>query len=172
MEQNERGKAPQITTAEDIVAKLRSGVRESYQIEMRGAIIPVRVLSIDEMNAIRQQAIKSIAIRGGDDTDRNLEVQRSTLTLASQVPVGSAAMLSERVLGLLSVDEVTYLFEQYIGVLQRVNPSIETITEDEFRSLVEALKKKNISPNDLSLRQLRGMCSHLVAGTPTQETAT
>lgn len=172
MEQRERGEAPQITTAEDIVSKLRQGVRETYQIEMRGAVIPVRVLSADEMNRIRQQAIKDNAVAGGDETDKNLKVQEATLVLASQVPAGSAPMLSQRVLKMLTVDEITYLFEQYIGVLQRVNPSLDTISADEFRALVDALKKKSVSPKDLSLRQLRGICSHFVEGTQTQETAT
>jgi hypothetical protein len=165
-----REQAPQILTAEDIVAKLRQGVRETYEIELRGTIIPVRVLSIDEMNRIRQQAIKDTAIKGGDETDRNLNVQQSTLMLASTVPMGSAPMLSNKVLGLLSVDEVTYLFEQYIGVLGRVNPSIDMISAEEFRSIVDVLKKKSISVRDLSLRQLRGICSHFVDETPVLET--
>lgn len=171
MEPRERGEAPKITTAEDLLARLRQGVKDVHQIELRGTVIPVRVLSADEMNRIRQEALKDTAISGGDETDKNLRVQKNTLILASTVPVGSGPMLAERVLGMLSVDEITFLFEQYIHVLDRVNPSLETISTEEFQALVVALKKKSISTRDLSLRQLRGTCYHFVAETPLQETA-
>lgn len=166
---HQEGKAPEVIKAEDILAKLRAGVREVHEIEIRGTVIPVRVLSADEMNRIRQEAVKDTTIARGDETDKNLHIQKTTLVMATTVPVGSAPMLSAKILGMLTVDEIAYLFDQYIGVMQRVNPSVETIDAQEFRALVDALKKKSISVKDLSLRQLRGICSHSVDGTPIQE---
>jgi hypothetical protein len=59
----------------------------------------------------------------------------------------------------LSTDEMNDLFEQYIAVMESVNPSLEQMTEAEFRPMVEALKKNQITWKDLSLKQLRVICT-------------
>jgi hypothetical protein len=153
-----QGTAPQIMKAEDILAQLRAGVKETYEISLRSARIPVRILSVDEVNKIRAEAKKLAAIAGGDDTDQNLAIQKLTLSMATQVPKNTAPILSEKVLSMLTVDELSSLFNEFINVMERVNPSIEHISPEEFRALVDALKKNAITVKELSLRQKDAIC--------------
>lgn len=158
----EGGDAPQIQTAEDLLLRMRAGTKEVHEIHMRDLTIPVRVLSIDEVNNIRRSSIVETQKKAGDDTDKNLTVQKLTLKLASTLVKNGAPLLSDKLLSLLSVDEVNYLYEEYIKVMDSVNPSIETIDPEVFRNLVDALKKNNVTWKDLSLRQLRGICTAFV----------
>lgn len=146
-------------SAEDILQKMRDGVKEVYEIHMRQMTIPVRVLSVDEVNAIRKDSIRNSALSQGDDTDKNVHIQKTTLKLASTITKGGGPILGDKLLGFLTVDEINYLYEEYIKVLDTVNPSLETIPPEEFRRLVDALKKNLVSSKELSIRQLRAICT-------------
>lgn len=155
-------KAPDIMTAEDILAKMRAGIKETYEIRMREMRIPVRVLTIDEVNDIRREALKLTMVSNGDETDKNVQIQRMTLKLATTLKPGTGPLLSDKLLKMLSVDEINYLYEEFVNVMDRVNPTLETISPEQFKELVDALKKTLVSPKDLSTRQLRAICSAYV----------
>jgi hypothetical protein len=151
---------PQITTVEDLLAKMRAGIRQHHIIRLRDLEIPVRVVSIDEMNAIRRDAVRqAMTISGGDEVDKNVAVQKTTLKIASTVP-GQAPLLSDKLLEKMTVDEVNYLYEEYVKVLDDVNPAVERMSDEKVRELVDAIKKKDlVSARDLSLVQLRTVFS-------------
>lgn len=150
--------APKISTAEEMLAKMRAGVKEVYDIRVRDLVLPVRVLSVDEMNAIRHEAKKKAIL--GDEVDRALAIQKSTLLLASTIGgKGAVPTLSEKFLGLLSTDEINHLYNEYIKILDDVNPSLQTIPPEEFRALVDAVKKKALTSKDCSLHQLKAIFS-------------
>lgn len=148
-----------IVTAEDLLAKMRAGTKELHEIRLRDLVIPVRVLSIDETNAIRRQAIQDATMKSGDEVDKNVAIQKSTLKLASTMTKGGGPMLSDKLLNMMSVDELGFLYEEYIKVMDDVNPSIDRMTEDQFKVLVEAVKKNHLSARDLSLSQLKAIFS-------------
>lgn len=152
----------EIQTAEDLLAKMRAGTRQVHEIRMRDLVIPVRVLTIEEMNLIRRDAIKQAIAASGDEIDKNVLVQRSTLKLATTVEKGGAPFLSDKVLSLTTVDEINHLYNEYIRIVESVNPSLEQISSEQFKSLVDALKKSLITSNDLSLVQLRAICTAFV----------
>lgn len=149
----------QMVSAEDILAKMRAGVKETYEIRMREQVFAVRILAMDEIAAIRREAIKHQLSLGGDDTDKNVYIQKATLTKATTLSKATPSMLSERLMGMLSLDEVKYLYEEYIRVMDAVNPAIEHMDPAEFRALVDALKKNILGSRDCSLLQLRAICS-------------
>lgn len=157
-----RGHAPEITTVDDLLKKMRAGVSDVHNIRMRELTIPVRVLSQDEYNQIRRAAKIQTEHDGGDDTDVNVLMQKLVLAKASEAKPGSPGILSDKLLGRLSNDELSYLYSEYIRVNDLVNPNIEAMTEEQFRMIVEALKKNTISPRDLSLPQLREICTAFV----------
>jgi hypothetical protein len=157
----EKGATPTIVTAEDMIARFRAGIQETYEIRLRKIPIMVRVLSIDEINGIRRQAKQTAAlIKGGDETDANVEIQKTTLTLASTIK--GIPLLTDKVLGMFSLDEVQYLYNEYIKVMDEVNPNLDSMTNEQFRSLVDALKKSEITANDCSIPQLKEICSAYV----------
>lgn len=150
--------APQIITVEEQLKRLRAGTKEVYEIAIRSFKIPVRILSIDEVNLIRRDAIKTAHLQAGDDVDKNVNIQRTTLAMASTI-TKNVPLLSDKLLGMMSVDEINHLYNEYIAVMENVNPSLETISEEVFRALVEGLKKNTVSSKDLSLHQLRAICT-------------
>jgi hypothetical protein len=154
----ESGQGPVPVSAEDLLARLRNGTKDVYDLDFRGTKIPVRVLTVDEVAAIRREGKRQAAITGGDDTDANLEVQKAALRLATTLSKGGVPFLGDKVLGLLTIDEIAYLYDEFIAVMDRVNPALEHISPDQFRALVDALKKKTVSASDLSLRQLKVIC--------------
>lgn len=147
---------PQITTVEDLLAKMRAGTRQHHEIRIRDLVVPVRVLSIDEVNAIRREALKQSM--GFDDVDKNVIVQKTTLRLASAM-TGAMPALPDKLLDMMSVDELNYMYEEYVKVMDDVNPAVEQITNERVRELVEAVKKNLVSAKDLSIRELRTVFS-------------
>ena len=152
----------EIVTAEDLLAKMRAGIRDVHEIRMRELVVPVRVLSLSEMNEIRKDALKAAIAAQGDEVDKNVITQKSTLKLASTIGKGSGPLLSDKLLSLLTVDEINYLYNEYIRVNEEVNPSVETIEPEQFRALVDALKKNIITSKDCSLPQLKAICTAFV----------
>ncbi len=159
-----------IITAEDLLKKLRAGVKETHEIRLRELVVPVRVLSIDETNAIRREAIANAAKLMGDETDKSLYAQKLTLKLASTLNKNGAPILSDKLLSMMTVDEVNHLYNEYITVMDSVNPSLETITSEQFRFLVDGLKKNTLTSRDLSLHQLRAICTSFADLIQRQET--
>jgi hypothetical protein len=141
---------------------MRAGINESYEIRMREMTFPVRVLSIDEVARIRREAIAYSATNGGDETEKNIFIQKATLKLASTLTAGSAPVISDKLLERLSLDEVIYLFQAYISEIEKVNPAVDHLSPEQFRVIVDALKKNTISSKDLSIHQLRAICTSYV----------
>lgn len=153
---------PSILSVEDMLAKMRSGTKELHEIRMREMVFPVRVLSIDEVTAIRRDAISRTNASGGDDTECSVVVQKLTLKLASTVTHGGAPLMGDKLLSTLHLDELQYLYEEYIRVMDSVNPTLQSIPPEKFRELVDGLKKNTASSKDCSLLQLRAICSAFV----------
>jgi hypothetical protein len=150
----------EVLTVDHLLAKMRAGTEEVYEIQMRELTIPVRVLSVDEFNEIRRDAKKfAAATPGSDVTDEHLHVQKTTLKLASRVTRGGVPLLGDKLLGLLTIDEVNFLYDEYIAIMDRVNPNTESLTPEQFQALVDALKKNTITSSDLGLRQLKAICT-------------
>lgn len=149
-------------TPESLLAKMRAGVKEVHEIKMRDLVVPVRVLSQDEVNAVRREAIAKATGMNGDDVDKNVWVQKLTLKLASDVTKKNVPILSDSLLGMLTTDELAYLYEEYITAMDSVNPSLETLSGERFREIVDALKKSQLGTRDLSLLQLRAICTAFV----------
>ena len=156
-----------IITAEELLAKIRMGVKEIHEIKMREFTLPVRILSISEVNEIRRDARKSAITINGDETDMNILIQRATLKMASTIH--GDPILSDKVMEMLTLDEMNFLFNEYIRISESVNPSMENISAEQFRSLVDALKKNNITAKDCSLRQLQEICTAFVDMIQNQE---
>lgn len=151
-----------IVTAEDLLKKLRAGVQEVYTVKVRDVEIPMRPLSNAEAVLIRREAIKAAAAVGGDETEKNIVIQRLTLTYATQDPVKKLPFVSPKFWEIISVDEIQNFYKEYALIMDNVNPSLETLNPDQFRALVEALKKSAISVKELSLLQLKTICTAFV----------
>lgn len=147
-----------IQTVDVLLGKLRAGVKATHEIKCRELVVPVRVLSIDEFNEVRRHSIAHATAKNGDETDKNLQAQKLTLKLASSLTEG-VPLLGDKLLSKLSLDEINFLYEEYLAVMDSVNPSLASISDEEFRAIVDALKKNLTSSRKLSLLQLRAICT-------------
>jgi hypothetical protein len=147
-----------IETIEDRLAKFREGARYAGSLSFRGQVVHFRVLSRSEEMEIRRKAITASMHYGGDETEKNNFIQMSTLQLAS-TPVGPSKVpsLPIALLDKMTSDELKFLYDEYIKIMDDANPSIERIGTEEFRSLVDLVKKNGVGSRDLSLKQLRAI---------------
>jgi hypothetical protein len=143
--------------ATDILARMRMGKQTVSEIRMGEQVIPVRVLSASEVNAIRHAARAEVAKTHGDETDENLYIQRVTLQLASQIDPNRVPFLTDKIMQHLSIDEMSYLYSELIKFWEQFNPSLEQITPEKFRLLVDALKKNRISWSDCSMPERKAI---------------
>lgn len=157
---------------DDMLVALRMGKKMSYEVRMGNLTIPMRVLSLDEEASIRRESVQVASLKGGDETDKNIAVQKATIKMATTMQVGGVPFLTDIVLNKMTADEHSYLYNEYIIIRDRVNPSLEQIAVDEFKALVECLKKNILSPKDLSLAQLRAICTTFQDLIQRQETQT
>lgn len=147
----------QLINAEDLLAKMRAGTKEVYEIRMRELTIPVRMISLDERLDIRNRMMVQNTKVLGDQANLASLVQKEVLRLASTLSHGQPGVLSDRLLGMLSLDEVIYLYNEYQKICEEVNPSLEEINPEKFEALVNAIKKNSVTASDLSLAQLRAV---------------
>lgn len=149
--------AENLVSAEDLLAKLRAGTKEVYEIKMRQLTIPVRMLSLDERLEIRHRCQIENAKMGGDQANLASLVQKQILRYAASLSDGSPGVLSDRLLAMLTLDEIIHLYNEYQKVCEEVNPSLEQMQPEQFQALVDAAKKNSVGPSDLSLPQLRAV---------------
>ncbi len=145
---------------EEMLSQLRMGKKMSYEVTIGNLKFPMRVLSLDEEAAVRREALKRTMVLQGDETDKNIEIEKATIKLATTpIEKGGIPFISDVILSRMTADEHTQLYNEYINIRDRVNPSLEQIDPEQFKGLVECLKKNIVSKNDLSITQLRAICS-------------
>lgn len=147
----------QLVDAEQLLAQLRAGTKETYEIKMRELSVPVRMLSLDERLEIRNRCIVQARKVGGDEAYIASITQKEILKLASSLNNGQPGVLSERLLNMLTLDEIIFLYNEYQKICEQVNPSLEQMQPEQFQLLVQAIKKNSVTPNDLSIAQLRAV---------------
>ena len=143
--------------ADEILSRMRMGKKTYSEIRMGDQVIPVRVLSADEVNAVRHEAKVKAAKTGGDETDENLMIQKLSLQLASMMPNDPVPFLNDKIMKLLSVDEICFLYNELIHFWESVNPSLEQIEPERLRELVDSLKKNRITWNGCSLPERKAI---------------
>ena len=146
-----------LVSAEDLLAKMRAGTKEVYEIRMRDFVIPVRMISLDERLDIRNRMMVQNTKVMGDLANLASLVQKEILRAASTLSQGSPGVLSDRLLGMLTLDEVIYLYNEYQKICEEVNPSLEDVSPEKFEALVNAIKKNSVTASDLSLAQFRAV---------------
>ena len=147
---------PTIVSADDMLKKLRAGVKEISDITVRGLTVTVRIISINEMLDIRAKAKSISATRNGDRTLEDALVQQLSLIAASTIGKGAPG-LPESFLSKISLAELTLIYEEYLKFYDECSPSLERIDNLQMQALVDAIKKNSITWRDCSLSQLRAV---------------
>lgn len=146
-----------VITPADILANMRLGTKQVYSIFCRGQEFPVRLLSGDQVLKIRRDAMGVARSSGWDDVDRDYYQQKLTLIEATRMSDNDVPIISFEALKAWSLDEVIYVYEEYMRFCESVNPKLEALKPEELRVLIDAVKKNNLDVNNLSFRQLRAI---------------
>jgi len=149
----------EIVTAEDLLAKLRKGNEQKLEIGLGDLKIPVRLINAKEESTIiakaEIKALKDTPQGNKKDIFEAQQIMKDLLYSASQVH-GSPG-LPMRFLEALSHKELTTLFDQYVSLNNTINPNIQDLSESEIAEIVDGLKKKQKTVNDLYSWQLAAL---------------
>lgn len=153
----ENAKVHKYVNPEELLAKYRAGATYSGTVQFRDGSVDFRILTRDEEMDIRRRAVDYAKKYGGDSTEKNDFVQKYTLSLATNID--GQPQLPISIFTKFTTDEIDYLYDEYIRIRESFNPSIEVMTPDQFNAICDGLKKKAVGPKDLSLPQLKAICS-------------
>ena len=149
----------------EILEKMRMGVAYKHPVSIRNFHCMLRPLTIDEQNNLFQEIKHTL--------DMTPEAQRTglmettllaskTIERASTMEPGMAPQLNSYIIAKMTPDEVICIYNQYLDILDKVNPSLEQLTTEQVEGLVEEVKKNRLALADQSSWQLRQVVGHLL----------
>lgn len=152
-------------TAQDI-DKLRKGIQNRVTVKVRGIPFTLRPLTLKENCDITSEALAQTSRLLPNEKHSIKESQIVTiLTLVQATFIDGVPGATEDTLNLLTADELGYLFNEYMCLMDSVNPNVETLSDAELFRLSEEVKKKPDQLTELSFSQLRNLVRYLVTRT-------
>lgn len=137
-ETNPHDKIPQLEA-------MRHGVDYRQRVSIRGFEIYVRPLSIMETNQVAATVQEKLSMLPESARHRLTEhtlLAKETLINASTSDVGANdARITDHILDRMTNAEIHYLYKQYVAAMDRVDPSLEQMSPEDLRALVDELKK-------------------------------
>lgn len=150
----------------DILRLMRAGTDYKFQIKVREFAVEMRPLSSIELIGTAKHVVKVMAEGGRTPIEESLLSAMIKLEKASTPVGGTFPKLPVAVLEQMTADEIDNLYTQWLSECEKVNPSMDLMTEDELIVLVDSVKKSplgiNIALNSLSFRALANMSRHLI----------
>ena len=142
----------------DQIDAMRAGVDYKQKITIRNFSMTVRPLTIMETNEIASSVVAELRKLPVEHRNATLEhtlMAKETLKRASTSDVGKGDwQITEPILNAMTVDEVLFMYKQYVMAMDRVNPALEKMSTKEVQELVEDLKKNEPQELDLQLTAL------------------
>lgn len=146
------------------IAAMRMGTAYRVPVVIRQFETLFRVLSMKEVLERAHKVashISGLPANARTQMNEHYFMARETLKMASTSDVGKEDMtVSDPMLDEMTIDEVMYMYRQYIDATDKVNPALEYFDNDTIKALVEDLKKKpdlKSALTELSFSQLASM---------------
>jgi hypothetical protein len=152
---------------------LRQGVDYRIKVKVRGATLYMRPLSMTETVQVTARVKRLVAqIPESERTELHEKtiLAKETLLFATTSDVGAGdPALSDRVLDAMTPEEVQALFREYVAVVDKCNPSLDALTPEQLKNIVELVKKSPQSEQaslltELSFSQLANAFLSLIRG--------
>jgi hypothetical protein len=135
-----------ITTAEDLLEKLRRGNSQVLEIGLGELKVPCRLLSATEEALVvakaNQKSIKDNPQGLKKEIWESINVMKGILKASTTI---DAAGLPDRFFEELRERELTDLYDQYVTLNHTINPNIQDLSPQEILQIVEEVKKKGPS---------------------------
>lgn len=147
---NEAVDINKIVTAEDLLSKLRNGNSQKLEIGLGGLKFPVRLLDATEEATLQAQGATEAVLKTPNGA--KVEIFEAQITMKKILIAASTINgqgLPPRFFELIGTKELVALYDQYISLNHTINPSIQSLTQEQLLALVESVKKKEKAPSDL-----------------------
>lgn len=148
-------------TGLEILDSMRMGVAQRHPIRIRSFTILVRPLSILETQDVAQEvaeALEALPEKARNRISEHVQFAKKALVLATTSDVGAKdPKITEYVLDRFTPDEIDYLWKQYVGVTDKVNPALESLPQEEVLQLIDRVKKSPSDLIELSFLQLHSL---------------
>lgn len=129
----------------EILSAMRMGVEFSHPVNIRNFKVNLRPLSISETldvaNATKVQ-MESLPDQQKHRLQEHTILAMNTLEKAS-TPFGKnqTPKIPPKVMELMTPDEIHHIYDQYVKICDKINPSFEVLSHEEVVKLVGELKK-------------------------------
>lgn len=148
------------------IEAMRLGVDYRFPITCRSFTVYVRPLTHQEMVKAAQEVGAEMARMPKSAqtpiTEHSL-LSKYILSKATTSDVGKTDYeLTEPILDRMTPEELTHLFKQYVGNTDRCNPSLDAMSIEEVKELVEMVKKNPQQAIGCSFFQLVNMVRYLL----------
>lgn len=135
------------------IDQMRMGVDYSFPVKLRNFQCVMRPLSNAETvkcySAVGEHMSKIPKSHQTKLTEDNFLAREFIKTASS--PYGEwAPQISDPMMDQMSNDEIMFIYKEWMAICERCNPSMETISTDAMRVLVDHVKKN--APADLMLQ--------------------
>jgi hypothetical protein len=149
---------------------IRHGINFRFDIKLRKLSLNVRPLSTMEEDSISQSVL--------DDLEKLPEHKRTSLKQSALLSIKKLEMAQTSDINMkdskmtavelqtLTPGELQFLFKEYIAGCDKVNPKIESFSQEELAKWVDHLKKNSSEAEttliESSFYTLVGLCLHLL----------
>ena len=139
---------------ESQLKRIRQGYKEKLVIKMGGLDVPCRIMSAEESVKCISNAKFNLKIPEGHDREllESIAVQKAILKEGCNV--GGVPYIHDRLLDLLSSDELGEFYDTYMAEIKFVNPEFEALQAEQIAQMIDDVKKKKTTAKDYYTWQL------------------
>lgn len=156
----------------DDVDAMRMGVEYTFQVSLprsarRYALRPVSNAEMMQCYHNVWEYVSKLPKTAQNKISEDHATAREILKQASS-PFGTyAPTITDHILDQLTLDQVTFLYKEWLATCEKVNPNIEHMEDGQMREVVEMVKKNSPEDldyqlTDLSFWQLRDLVRYLL----------
>lgn len=147
--------------------KMRMGIEYKFKVQIRGYNVELRPIEVGEQMEINREVMEwsantPPALRNAMDENFMLAkkiLEKASMTDPERKVIGPIA---EFLLQKMTVDEMMFMYRQYLDGVARVNPALEEMTAEQLKEIAEEVKKSPERLTDLSSWQLLNLARHLI----------
>lgn len=143
-------------TVEDQLSLARKGRKAELSLKFGDLEIPCRILGHEEeADTIASAKLKAKAAKpepAQAPLFESMEVMKAILMKATNLK--NVQFLTPRFLKEFSSSELDSLYDQYLTLMNEVNPEFENISPEKIGEMIAAVKKKEKGPKDFFTWQL------------------
>ncbi len=151
----------------DQLTKMRMGCDYRFPVLIRKFSVLLRPLTNTETIEVTNQVFARMAGMSEHQKNRineNSIVAKETLKLASteQPDSKDIPQLTDPILDRLTNEELSFIYDEYVAICDKCNPSFDLLPKEAIEKLVEEAKKKPTDLTGFSLLQLASMVNYFI----------